>query len=308
MKKNIYIVGAGAIGKALAVLLQLSGRNVVLLRGSANDLPAYTETLQVLLDNWEEKNADVKISTISNFETLDGIVAITSKSYGNARLAQLLQNKTGRSPIVVLQNGLNVEQPFTAGGFPEVYRCVLFVTSQVMENGKVRFKPVSVSPIGIIKGDEAGLGAVVESLDSPGFGFRAENNIAPVIWKKAVINCVFNSICPLLETDNGIFHRDDRALAVARRVIAECTGIAAQQGIPLQAAEVEENLLQISRSSDGQQISTLQDILHKRETEIDTLNAEIARIAAALGKAGEVTETRLLGELTALKSSLNRII
>ncbi|MBO9151625.1 ketopantoate reductase family protein [Chitinophaga sp. GCM10012297] len=306
MKKNIYIVGAGAIGRALAVLLELEGAPVTLLRGSADDLPAYSEQLQVLLENWDEKNAEIGISTISHFNELNGIVVIASKSYGNRRLAQLLANKTGSSPIVILQNGLNVEQPFIDGGFSEIYRCVLFVTSQVMNNGKVRFKPVSASPIGIVKGDETGLQAVVESLNSPHFGFRAENDIRTVIWRKAVINCVFNSVCPLLETDNGIFHRNGEALAIARRVIAECIGIAALQGITLQAAEVEENLLQISRSSDGQQISTLQDILHKRETEIDTLNAEIARIAASLGKENEVTETRLLGGLTALKSALNR--
>ncbi|MGN6511478.1 MAG: hypothetical protein ACTHLD_18575 [Chitinophaga sp.] len=50
----------------------------------------------------------------------------------------------------------------------------------------------------------------------------------------------------------------------------------------------------------------MQDILHKRETEIDTLNAEVARIAASLGKADSVTETRMLGELIQLKSSMNR--
>lgn len=306
MKKNIYIIGAGAIGKALAVFLESSGRRAVLLRGSADDLPAYTEPLKVLLEDWEINSAATEISTIRNFETLDGIIVIASKSYGNRRIADLLRGKTGRSPIVVLQNGLNVEQPFIDGGFPEVYRCVLFVTSQVMNDGKVRFKPVSESPVGIIKGDENGLKEVVESLSTPHFLFKAETDIQPVIWKKAVINCVFNSICPLLEADNGIFHREPQALAIARRIIAECTGVASLAGVTLDVHQVEENLLQISRSSDGQLISTLQDILHKRETEIDTLNAEVARIAASLGKADSVTETRILGELIQLKSSMNR--
>ncbi len=306
MTKNIYIAGAGAIGKALAVFLKAAGRNAVLLRGSADDLPAYNEPLKVLLEDWEISGAEVDISTIHNFDALDGIIVIASKSYGNRRIARSLQGKTGSSPIVILQNGLNVEQPFTDGGFPGIYRCVLFVTSQVMNDGKVRFKPVAESPIGIIKGDENGLKEVVELLSTPHFQFKAETNIQPVIWKKAVINCVFNSICPLLEADNGIFHREPQALAIARRIITECTGIASLSGVTLDAREVEENLLQISRSSDGQLISTLQDILHKRETEIDTLNVEVARIAASLGKADNVTETRMLGELIQLKSSLNR--
>ena len=306
MKKNIYIVGAGAIGKALAVFLKTSGCNATLLRGSADDLPAYTEPLKVLLEDWEINGTDVAVSTIHNFDMLDGIIVIASKSYGNRRIAHSLQGKTGRSPIVILQNGLNVEQPFIDGGFSEIYRCVLFVTSQVMNDGKVRFKPVSESPVGIIKGDENGLKEVVESLSTPHFLFKAETNIQPVIWKKAVINCVFNSICPLLEADNGIFHREPQALTIARRIIAECGGIALLSGVTLNTREVEENLLQISRSSDGQLISTLQDSLHNRETEIDTLNVEVARIAASLGKADSVVETRMLGELIQLKSGLNR--
>jgi 2-dehydropantoate 2-reductase len=73
----------------------------------------------------------------------------------------------------------------------------------------------------------------------------------------------------------------------------------------LDPAEVEENLLNISRSSDGQLISTLQDIRNKRRTEIETLNFEIVRIARSLGKENTVKETRLLGELTKLKADLN---
>lgn len=65
-------------------------------------------------------------------------------------------------------------------------------------------------------------------------------------------------------------------------------------------------MLAISRSSDGQLISTLQDINNKRPTEIDMLNLEIVGIAEKLSAENLVTETRLLGELTAIKSRLNR--
>jgi 2-dehydropantoate 2-reductase len=68
---------------------------------------------------------------------------------------------------------------------------------------------------------------------------------------------------------------------------------------------VADNLLHISRLSDGQLISTLQDIQQHRLTEIDTLNFEIARIGAAAGLSGSTPLTSLLGELTAIKSSLS---
>lgn len=304
MNKTIYIIGAGAIGKALAALLKNENRSVKLIRGSVDNVAAHTEEITVVSD--KEITAEVEVAGLSEFSDLNGIAVLTNKSYGNYALSLALKSKIKDSPVVLLQNGLGVEQPFLDQGFPEVYRCVLFATSQNISPGKLSFKPVSLSPIGIVKGNGEGLKAVVTHLDSPHFGFRVESNINEVIWKKAIINCVFNSICPLLDIDNGIFHRDERAMAMAREVIEECVLIARDCGVNLQAPEIVDNLLLISQRSDGQLISTLQDIKNGKQTEIDTLNFEIVRLAKAYGKEDIVQKTQLLGELTRLKSELNR--
>ncbi|RAK02085.1 2-dehydropantoate 2-reductase [Larkinella arboricola] len=306
MKNTIYIIGAGAIGKVLAVALKRANKNVILLRGSVDDQASDTQKINVIVDQKTELEAEIEVSSLRNFPTLDGIIVLTSKSYGNQKLAQRLKNKAGHSPVVILQNGLGVEQPFIDNAFPEIYRCVLFVTSQPVSAHTVRFKPVSVSPIGVIQGNNTRLISLVDSLNTPLFPFRAETDIQPIIWKKTVINCIFNAICPLLEIDNGIFHRDESALEIARRVIGECTAVAREKAIFLDADDVLESLLLISRSSDGQLISTLQDMRNGRQTEMDTLNAEIVRIASSLHKEDLVPETRLLGELVNLKSALGR--
>ncbi|MEC7262836.1 MAG: ketopantoate reductase C-terminal domain-containing protein, partial [Bacteroidota bacterium] len=131
-------------------------------------------------------------------------------------------------------------------------------------------------------------------------------HIQRIIWKKAIANCVFNSICPLLEVDNGIFYRNEEVMSMAKRVIADCALIANKKGIDLGVYELEDQVLKISRMSDGQFISTLQDINNKRETEIDTLNFEIFRMAQAMNLSSQVQETRLLGELVKWKSELSR--
>ncbi len=302
--QDIYIIGAGAIGKTLAVALRLENRNVHLLRGSVKDGGTTAQTIAVIQESGEKTEAVVDVSTFGRFPELNGIIVLTNKSYGNRQLAEALRHKAGHSPVVLLQNGWEVEQPFIDLHYPTVYRCVLFVTAQTVGEHAVRFKPVSVSPIGIVRGTVAGLEKVVSLLDTPRFQFRAEDDIETVVWRKAVINCVFNSICPLLDVDNGIFHRHEAALTIARRVIAECVAVAGAKGIRLDAGEVEQNLLRISRSSDGQLISTLQDIKHGRETEIDTLNLAIARMAEGLGMREAVRETALLGELTKIRSQL----
>jgi 2-dehydropantoate 2-reductase len=305
MQQPIYIIGAGAIGKALAVFLQEAGREVRLLRGSIQDGTTSSERIKVEMADGTRKDSTITIATLDNFPVLNGIIVLATKSFGNIKLASMLKAKTEDSPIILLQNGLGVEQPFIDEQFPAIYRCVLFVTSQLINQQTVRFKPVSGCPIGIERGTMQQLDELVKQLSTSFFQFKVEENIQPIIWKKAIVNCVFNTVCPLLEVDNGIFHRSEEARQIARRVIVECTTIAVTKGITLDVIEVENSLLQISRLSDGQEISTLQDIRNKRVTEIETLNPAVVRIAENLGLGELVTETRLLGDLVKLKAELN---
>lgn len=298
--ETVFIIGAGAIGKVLAVCLSNDGKKVILLRGSVDNGETRRESITVTLASQEIIEAEVTIDTMGNYRSLEGLVVLCNKSYGNAALADALRQKIGNSPIVLLQNGLGVEKSFM--DFPAVYRCVLFVTSQPVSETRLNFKPVAVSPVGRINGgDETSLGHIVSLLNTPYFGFRVEPDIQPVIWKKAIMNSVFNSVCPLLDTDNGIFHRNTEALQVAKSLVTECLCVAKEQGVILTLEEVMESLLLVSRSSDGQFISTLQDIRNHRPTEIATLNLAIAGMAA---KEDAIIRTRLLGQLTLLKSQL----
>jgi 2-dehydropantoate 2-reductase len=177
MEQSIFIVGNGAIGRALAVFLKLQGKNVAILRGSVDDGSSVIEKISVILADRSVLEADIEISTLSRFATLDGIVVLTNKSFGNGDLALSLKPKIDTSPLVILQNGLGIEQVFTYQQFPEVYRCVLFVTSQVDADNRVSFKPVADCPIGGISGNTASLNYIVDELSTSYFRFRTEDNI-----------------------------------------------------------------------------------------------------------------------------------
>lgn len=304
MTKQIFIVGAGAIGKALAVFLARKGKDVVILRGSVDEYEPEIKRIEVVFAGNSRAQAEIPISSLNRYPQLDGIVLLTNKSYGNESLAEKLSARINDSPIVLLQNGLGVENPFVKRGFPEVYRCVLFATCQTIEENKIAYKPVNVSPVGTIVANTPRLESIVDQIDNPDFQFRSESNIQRIIWLKAIVNCVFNSVCPLVETDNGIFRRDPIALELARNVMEECAEIAKAMGVVLDPKTIEQQLLLISEKSDGQNISTFQDIENRRRTEIDTLNFEIVRMAAALGMESSVVRTKLLGDLVKMKSEL----
>ena len=303
---TIYIIGAGAIGKVLAAFLTLENKNVVIIRGSVDDHSSFIENIEVEVSGNKTVSAAVEIKTLSSFSTLNGIIVLTNKSFGNKHLSQSLRSKCKNAPLVILQNGLGVEQPFIDHGFSQIFRAVLFASSQPLAKNKFRFKPVEPSPIGAVTGNTQTQQLLVQELNSPYFEFISVGNILPLVWTKTIVNCVFNSVCPLLEIDNGIFHRNADALNIAKHVIAECVGVAKKEGISIEFDKVINKLLQISRSGDGQLISTYQDILNKRETEIESLNFAVAKIAKGLNGINSVIQTGLLGELVKIKSELAR--
>ncbi|MFW9770210.1 MAG: ketopantoate reductase family protein, partial [Candidatus Thorarchaeota archaeon] len=174
MKNRVFVLGAGAIGLALAVHLKLDGRDTVLVRTSIDDFEE--EMIPISLITLEDRLINVNVRTVSleRLEHLDGIIVITAKSYANETIATKLGKKTKQSPIVVMQNGLGVEQPFIDAGYAEIYRCILFVTSQMNGEYQIRYRPITTSLIGVIKGSEQSLLKIVEVLNTPGFPFSTE--------------------------------------------------------------------------------------------------------------------------------------
>ncbi|GAB3945833.1 2-dehydropantoate 2-reductase [Spirosoma harenae] len=307
MHTPIYIIGIGAIGMTLAVILRQAGKDVILLHGRQGSYSETEASIKVECSDGTILSASIPIHTLEQIDSLNGLIIITSKSFGNQDLARRLSGKTGQSPLVLLQNGLDIEAPFLEADFPEVYRCVLLATSQVRDVHTVSYKPVAASPIGVVRGQEARVAELVEQLSTSLFPFRTELAIQRAVWEKVITNCVFNAICPLLNVDNGVFYRNTSALALAREVIDECVAVAEEMKILLDREIVEQRLLEISRRSEGQLISTLVDINQGRETEIDTLNLAVASLAQRLGKPHLANRTRLLGELIRLKSAETRV-
>lgn len=301
-KNNIYIIGSGAIGKALAVFLQQENKSVVLVRGSVDNIPPTENLITVTNQDNQKFQQKITTTTFNNLTDINGIVLIATKAFANTELAKKFKYKKGDFSIILLQNGLNIEKPFE--NFNKVFRCVLFSTSQVTGDNSVSFKMVTASPVGNIQEKNLNPETLVNQINTPQFGFKSESNILKVIWEKVIINCAFNSICPLLETDNGIFHRNLEAEKLARTVIGECVELAGKYKVELDQKEIEERLMLISKRSDGQLISTYVDIRNNRRTEIESLNLEISRLAAKIGAPKLVSNTRLLGEMISIKSKI----
>jgi 2-dehydropantoate 2-reductase len=78
--------------------------------------------------------------------------------------------------------------------------------------------------------------------------------------------------------------------------------LADARGISLTKLELMEQIMKISKGSDGVLISTLQDIRNGRETEMDSLNLEMSRIASLMKPKIDLANTEFLGNMILAKS------
>lgn len=306
LKERIYILGAGAIGLSLATYLVNNGKEVTAIRTSTDAVDSKQVEIAITGVDGRICTASIEMVSLAKLRGLDGVIVVTAKSYANDLIATRLKGLVTSSPLVIMQNGVGVENPYLNLDTARIYRCVLYSISQKDKNNSYKFVSITASPIGIVRGNEQELDYLVNELNTTAFPFVSHSDIKREVWKKAIINAVFNSICPLLEIDNGIFVRDEKASLLAQEIVDECLVIAHNIGIRVSVEEIMQQIFAISKKSEGQLISTLQDINAGRETEIDYLNLEIARLGETSIPVIKASTTKTLGEMIKMKSKLHK--
>jgi 2-dehydropantoate 2-reductase len=302
MQGNIYIVGGGAVGAPLAAFLTKAGRQVVLLRSGGAGSVRRHETVMVRGEA-ETLSIAVEEQAFAESGTPDGWVVVAAKAHANAEIAGELARRSFAGPIVLLQNGIGVENPFVEAGFRQMLRGVLYVTSERNADRDFTLRAPRPSPLGIISGDVALLDRALGVLSVPEMPFVGDADIGRCVWRKTIINAVFNSICTLTDRNNRLFVESPAAMALAERVVSECVCLAANHGVILEREQLLEDIRMISSNS-SQLISTLQDVRAGRPTEMEFMNLGLARMAKDEGAPVDLTLTSGLGELVMIKAGL----
>ncbi len=303
---GVSIVGGGAIGFSLAVHLRAAGKDVTVLRVGTGYRHPEVQTVVVQSGDGSTLTQEIASRPLSSASPLSGLVVLAAKANANTALAHVLAANAGAIDLVLMQNGIGVEKPFMGRHFRSLSRCVVYITAEMAGPGRYTARMMKPSPVGLVEPADVPMKALVATLCTPGLAFSEETDIRREVWKKGIINTVFNSVCPLVDVDNGIFDRDDAVKDLARRIVRECVPVARGMGIDVDPDDILEQILLISRRSSGQLISTLQDIRAHRETEIAFFNLEICRMAESMKPPMDLPLTRALGLLTQRKSAVTR--
>lgn len=106
-----------------------------------------------------------------------------------------------------------------------------------------------------------------------------------MVWRKVIINSVFNHISALLRLKVKDLTRDMNGMGLAIAAMNECIAVANKNGGSITTPELLAELKESSGSGIQDYFPSMaQDMLmFKRQTEISTLNGAIVKYGKALG-------------------------
>ena len=275
---KITVIGPGAIGTLLATLLSNTNVEISLLVK-----PKHKKLLQdgkIVLDNFNGKRLEKKIKIVTELDDPEWII-LAVKSYDVDSLIELLGNSN--APILCCQNGIKTYLQLTKKiGKDRIAYMVTGMGSSKIETGEAEFRGSGFTFIGEASGvSSPRLIVLSELIRTSGITCEVVNDVLSYVWLKTIINSSINPVAAYAKVINGDLRKPELN-KIVRKICIESTKISTEIGINL-PLEPWSEIEKIIRNTAENKCSMLQDLENGRQTEIDAINGEIARIADSNG-------------------------
>ena len=275
---KITVIGPGAIGTLLATLLSNTNVEISLLVK-----PKHKELLQdgkIILDNFNGKRLEKKITIVTELDNPEWII-LAVKSYDVDSLIELLGNSN--APILCCQNGIKTYLQLTKKiGKDRIAYMVTGIGSSKIETGEAEFRGSGFTFIGEASGiASTRLINLSKLIRTSGITCEVVNDVLSYVWLKTIINSSINPVAAYAKVINGDLRKPELN-KIVRKICIESTKISTEIGINL-PLEPWSEIEKIIRNTAENKCSMLQDLENGRQTEIDAINGEIARIADSNG-------------------------
>ena len=268
---KITIIGAGAIGTMLAVLLANKENKISLLVKKGNE-----SNREITLNNFHGETIRKRVEIINKLDEPDWCI-LAVKSYDIERLIVTLKKR--KTSILCCQNGIRTYNLLQKE--IDKKRLAYMVTGigcSKIETGKAEFKGSGFTFIGKFSGGTEGrIKELSKKINEAGIACRVVENIFNYVWLKTIINSSINPVAAYNKVVNGGLKEPNLNIQV-EKICKESSLIAQKIGIKLPLDPWKE-IINIIRNTSNNKCSMLQDLENGNRTEIDSINGEIIRIA-----------------------------
>ncbi|MDW5375729.1 ketopantoate reductase family protein [Halomonas sp. HP20-15] len=272
------ILGAGSLGRLLACRLA-SHVELALLGRQASREP-------LLLTDPEGVQSALGIARlrIDQAPPTPAMVHITTKSHAvEPALRELMPHIAPDTPLVLWQNGYQVQQPLTRR-WPGPVLCATTSEGAYVDGADgVVHAGHGHTFIGHLDGEHSALASQVASvLDSTGLASEACTDIHRRLWHKLVVNAAINPLAARHRIANGRL-REPAFRPRIEAIVAESATIMDAEGIAPPESGWAAMVWRVIESTAGNRASMLQDVLAGRPTEREAILAPLLEAATRHG-------------------------
>jgi 2-dehydropantoate 2-reductase len=304
---NVLLVGTGAIGSFYGGHLQRAGAKVAAVCRSDYEVVSQAGIAIKSPSGDFHFMPDQVVRSAAEYSGEADYIVVSTKVLPGIDVPSLIAPAVSqKSVIVLLQNGIDIEQPVVQA-FPdnEVITALAFICVVRTEHGQVEHQDYGRIAIGRYpQGTSAALVRLASLFHQAGVVCSVEEDAIAARWTKLVWNAPFNPVSVLA---GGATTRQMLSVEATRRLIrevmVEVVELARAAGHPVDPGLVEKNL-QDTLKMTPYKTSMLHDFENKRPLEVEAILGNALRLAGQFGVA--VPHIESLYGLLLIADRLNR--
>ncbi|WP_165840117.1 ketopantoate reductase family protein [Motiliproteus coralliicola] len=278
-----HILGAGAIGCLWACHLQLQQQPVSLLVRSDSKLQQFQQPWS--LSGQSQAEGIQLQAELNQSESPISRLLVTTKSYDTLAAVEAVRHRLSKDAVIVLlQNGMGQQQQL-AERLPEVPIYVGTTTEGAFLSGHQLVHAGSgESWFGPLNAVAKQLGeAPLRPLLSLALHSGYDPQILNRLWQKLAINAAINGLTALHDCQNGVLADNPEYHQQMTQLCDEVERLAEALQQPLFEQPLITRAEAVARATGTNFSSMLQDVRHRRRTEIDAINGYLCDQAQTLG-------------------------
>jgi 2-dehydropantoate 2-reductase len=289
---QFLIIGPGAMGCLFAARLKNAGFDVTLLDHNTERAELINQQGIMVEGVSGEYTAHVPVTVDGDLTGFD-FALVCVKSNRTRFIAETLQGKLSPETfIVTLQNGIgNLEILEDVFGKGRVLGGVTAEGATMLGWGRIKHAGVGATVIGPKRKTDDPCERLANALNKSGFKAETSENVEGLLWGKLVINAGINALTAITRMKNGRLPEIKGTSAIMEDLVNEAVAVSKGKNISLPYEDPLGRVVQVCRNTAGNVSSMLQDVLNKKETEIDFINGAVVREGKALGIPTPVNRT-----------------
>jgi 2-dehydropantoate 2-reductase len=286
-------MGAGSIGSFYGGLIASQGEDVVLISRKQHAEAIRKSNLRII---GSFINKEVNISAFHKIELVEKLleeqkinfkyIFITTKAHQTENAAKQLSNLVSKNTTFIsLQNGLETEK-IIQNIYPEneVLRAITSIGVCRPDAGIVDYTGEGLTLLGYQNEKEYKIASELFSiLKKTELDIKLESNIQGAVFSKVIVNCGLNPLTALYKVKNIEVYNQKKLRQLATKLAQEAWKVAEKLGVELLVDNPIDFMFDVIRNTGDNINSMLDDINHKRKTEIDFINGKIMELGIKIG-------------------------